>query len=154
MTPEQRTFILSLDRDGSLAPDDVLAAATPEDSPIHGLFEWDDGKAGHAFRLDQARIVIRRVRVHYIESEPKVREIRVSEYIHDPELPHGQQGYVRTGLLKTQAESALAALQAELNRVASMIERTRMVAAKLGLEAECEAGLRDILGSNMVRKAG
>lgn len=153
MTPEQRAFILSLDRDGNIAPDDMLAAGEPEDSPIHSLFVWDNDIAGHRYRLDQARELIRRVQVHYIEGEPKVRDIRVSEYVHDPDLPHGQQGYVRTGLLKTREESAATALQAELDRVASMITRTRSIAAKLGLSAECEEGLRELLGRR-VRKAG
>lgn len=151
MSPEQRQFILSLDRDGQLRPDDVLAAAEPDDSPIHDLFTWDDEIAGHRFRMDQARAVIKRVRVNYIQAEPKVREIRIAEYIHDPDLPQGQQGYIRTGLLRTREESALAALQAELDRVQSMVERTRLVAAQLGLEAECETGLRAML--TLKRKA-
>lgn len=154
MSPEQRQFILSLDRDGQIAPDDVLAAAEPADSPIHDWFTWDDSVAGHRYRLGEAREIIKRVRVNYIQSEPKVREIRVAEYIHDPDLPQGQQGYIRAGLLRTREESAMAALQAELDRVQSMVDRARMIAAQLGLEAECEAGLRAILAPRAKRKAG
>lgn len=47
------------DRDGGLEPAVVLDEARDEGSILHGLFEWDDAKAGHQFRLDQARGIIR-----------------------------------------------------------------------------------------------
>lgn len=42
-----------------LRPSEVVAAATDESSPLHGQFEWDDGIAGHEYRLGQARQLIR-----------------------------------------------------------------------------------------------
>lgn len=146
MNKVQREFVLSLDRDGEVAPADVLAAAIPEDSPIHGLFLWDDGVAGQRYRLDQARDLIRRVKVNYVPGTKTIRQIRVSEYVHDPLLPQGQQGYSRTTLLRTRQGGALAALAAEIARVSAMVERARMIAAHLGLSAECEVGLQGILG--------
>jgi len=41
----------------------LVARAQPQDSPIHGLFEWDDRKAGTQFRLFQAGCLIASVRV-------------------------------------------------------------------------------------------
>jgi len=49
--------------DGKLTPDLVVQDAEDADSPLHELFEWDDGVAGHKYRLDQARQVITSVRV-------------------------------------------------------------------------------------------
>ncbi len=46
---------------GLLSPAAVVADATPDDSPLHDRFEWDDSKAGHEYRLEQARHIIRAV---------------------------------------------------------------------------------------------
>ena len=52
---------------GELTADAVLADASNEKSPLHPVFEWNDTKAAHAHRLDQARAVIRAV---VVVSEP------------------------------------------------------------------------------------
>ena len=147
MNDAKRAFILSLDRDGELTPDEVLAAAEPEDSPIHDEFEWDDSRAGHSHRLAQARSLITRVRVRYLAAEPVVTEIRVAEYIHDPAIESRKQGYVRSALLRSpgERERALLAIKAELARVESMVTRGRNLAAHMGLAAEFEDGLKTIL---------
>jgi hypothetical protein len=44
---------------GILRPATVVKEAEPEDSPLHGCFCWDDTKAAHEFRLEQARKLIR-----------------------------------------------------------------------------------------------
>ena len=46
---------------GALTPGNVVESARPEDSPLHDSFEWDNEKAGDAYRLVQARALIRRV---------------------------------------------------------------------------------------------
>lgn len=45
--------------DGVLQPEVVVRAAARETSPLHKCFEWDDSKAAEAFRLEQARCIIR-----------------------------------------------------------------------------------------------
>lgn len=56
-------------RDGGLLrPAAVVEDARPEDSPLHGAFEWDDGKAAEQYRLEQAQHLIRSFKVE-IESE-------------------------------------------------------------------------------------
>jgi len=42
-----------------LRPSQVVAEAKAKASPLHGEFEWDDDKAGHKYRLMQARTLIR-----------------------------------------------------------------------------------------------
>ena len=44
---------------GLLRPRDVVAAAEPKNSLLHGCFDWDDSSAAHKFRLEQARHLIR-----------------------------------------------------------------------------------------------
>jgi len=56
-------------RHGRLTPQIVLDEATPEDAPLHSRFEWDDQKAGDAYRLDQARSLIRTVKLRVIADE-------------------------------------------------------------------------------------
>jgi hypothetical protein len=55
---------------GRLTPSTVVEAATPSTSPLHPRFEWDDQVAGHKYRLNQARQLIRQVRFVYREATP------------------------------------------------------------------------------------
>ena len=43
---------------GVLYPAAVVEAAADESNILHGEFEWDDARAGHAYRLWQARQLI------------------------------------------------------------------------------------------------
>lgn len=44
---------------GLVHPEAVVDSARPKSSPLHSRFEWDDGEAGHQYRLWQARQLIR-----------------------------------------------------------------------------------------------
>lgn len=46
---------------GQLHTESVVRAAAAKRSPIHGVFTWDDAKAGHQYRLWEARQFIRMV---------------------------------------------------------------------------------------------
>lgn len=48
---------------GELDAEDVVKAAKEDAHPLHPHFEWNDTVAAHAFRVDQARNLIRIVRV-------------------------------------------------------------------------------------------
>jgi hypothetical protein len=59
---------------GELTPAFVVEDARRPKSPLHSLFEWDDGEAAAEYRLHQARGVIRSVVVVYRQlaaEEPK-----------------------------------------------------------------------------------
>lgn len=53
-------------RDGQLLPTEVVDAARDNSNPLHQHFEWDDGIAAEKFRLEQARDIIRCIRVEKI----------------------------------------------------------------------------------------
>jgi len=53
------------ERSGILKPDHVVAEATDPGNPLHDKFEWDDAVAGHKYRLDQARKLIKAFVVLY-----------------------------------------------------------------------------------------
>jgi hypothetical protein len=48
---------------GKLTPKAVVDSAKARSHPLHKHFEWDDAAAAGAYRLDQARALIRLVRV-------------------------------------------------------------------------------------------
>ena len=59
--------------EGKLTPVDVVKAASSVRHPLHKHFEWDNAKAASAFRLEQARAVIRSIRVVDDKSKDEVR---------------------------------------------------------------------------------
>lgn len=48
---------------GAIKPELVVAEAKPKSSPLHEFFTWDDSEAAIQWRLDQARQVVRSVRI-------------------------------------------------------------------------------------------
>lgn len=51
------------DANGALTPQLVVDEARTEAHPLHRHFEWDDAKAGEAYRCGQAASLIRRVTI-------------------------------------------------------------------------------------------
>lgn len=45
--------------DGALTAVKVVEASRPDDAPLHDEFEWDNDKAAEAYRISQARYIIR-----------------------------------------------------------------------------------------------
>lgn len=54
---------------GDLRPEYVVEEARSSNSPLHRFFEWDNEKAAEAYRLDQARDLIRRVYVKHVDQQ-------------------------------------------------------------------------------------
>lgn len=52
---------------GPLTPAAVVEAATPADSPIHDLFQWDDAKAAVSYREQQARHLLAALQIRYVD---------------------------------------------------------------------------------------
>jgi hypothetical protein len=120
-----------LEHDGRLQPSDVLADARNPTSPLHSHFEWDDGLAAERYRLSQARSLIRSVKIHVT-----VRDMPLSVvgYVRDPELQDTRDpGYRNVMQLRTEEDSARAAIVEEMKRVANAARRARSLAAVLGL---------------------
>ena len=56
--------------EGLLRPADVVEAARDPESPLHSHFEWDDTEAAEKWREEQARQLIRNVRIEVGTSSP------------------------------------------------------------------------------------
>jgi len=94
----------------------VLKAATNKRNALHCKFEWDDSKASHQYRLEQARRLIRIVKVVPADSDEPER------LIHVPRIEGGetQEGVYKTASVIIQSKSEFqVALESALNRLRS-----------------------------------
>lgn len=55
--------------DRGVSAEEFVGAARPESSPLHGDLEWDDSVAGHQYRLQQAREILRSIMVVHVNGE-------------------------------------------------------------------------------------
>lgn len=56
---------------GLVKPQHVLEAARDQQSPLHGAFTWDDGKAAEMQRLSEARTLIRCLTIEIVRPKPE-----------------------------------------------------------------------------------
>lgn len=122
-------------RSGKLTPQAVVDEARNPEHPLHACFDWDDETAAEAWRLEQARTLIRSVRVEITTEE---RTISTVYYVRDPEKGAGEQGYVELPKLKRKPDLAREALVAEFARAASALQRARDLAAALEMVGEID----------------
>lgn len=117
-----------------LLPSDVVRVARAPDHPLHSRFEWDDTKAAHKWRLDQARELIASVRVEFEQSPGKV--VKVHAYHH---VREAGPGYYDTETI-VRHESLRAAL------VREMTEDIRQLSKRLRRFRDGDKALRVVRG--------
>lgn len=123
------------ERHGAITPDMVVEAARDPASPLHECFEWDDAAAAQAHRRDQARALLRSIRVNVTTETVR---LEVPYYYRDPSLPGDDQGYVAITKIRSDADIARDVLVDEFSRAAAALRRAREAAAAFGLTAEVE----------------
>ena len=101
---------------GALTPSRVVRVAAKIDSILHPLFEWDDVKAGHQFRLAQARTLIA---TRIVRGEHGAMPIRA--YIHVPS-PNGEGEYLAVQSIVNQPDKLALARAAAIRLLASAEE--------------------------------
>lgn len=123
----QELRVLYKSKKGMLTPEDVLQRARVRSSALHSYFEWDDTEAARKYRLEQARGVIRTVRVHIERVD--VPEIKVRAYVSLPSDRNTTTGYRHISLvMATPAQRnellavALAEFEALRKRYADLTE--------------------------------
>lgn len=78
----------------AIDPEEVVAFAAHPETALHSKFEWDDAKAGHQYRIWQARQMLR-VFVTVIDpGDGKERSVRMFAVLREKEA--GSSGYVPT----------------------------------------------------------
>ena len=70
MTYREALEQIAAKNNGVLRPVDVVNEARSEKSPLHNAFEWDDSVAAEAYRIEQAKELIR-VQVVVIGDNPQ-----------------------------------------------------------------------------------
>jgi hypothetical protein len=81
---------------GFITPEKVVEEATDEESPIHGYFKWDDAEAGNLFRINQARFLIRTVKLDIVRVGTGGKEISFETtraFVSPPSI-RGENSYV------------------------------------------------------------
>jgi hypothetical protein len=125
-----RDALAALAVDGRLTPDAVVEAAADPDSPLHCHFTWDDEEAAALYRVEQARMLIRSVRVDLKIGQAVVRTVA---YVRDPQVDRAEQGYIAVDVLKQDQDLAREAVANEFIRAGAALRRAKLVAASLEL---------------------
>ena len=115
---------------GRLTANDVVEASRPEHAPLHKAFEWDDAVAAEAYRLEQAKYVIRSVDV-VVEQATGNAPVRafVSVRRDEDRSYTSVQHALSDSDLRTQVlRAAWAELEAWRNRHAELIELAKVFA--------------------------
>ena len=145
MNKEQRSLlwqaIMATMVNGVYTPDGIVEAARDPANPLHPQFEWDDTVAGHRYRLNQARALIRvcQPKVEYItveQEQPTEVEVIV---LHDPRVNPQTQAYVSSVDLIADCNASLEAVLLELRAVNSAVTRLARVASALGVDCPTDA---------------
>lgn len=120
---------------GRLTPEMVVQAARDKESPLHPFFTWDVKKAAQERLIDQARHLIRSVKVEVTTTQFSVR---APAYLRDPQAGGASQGYASLARLRNDEDMARDAVVNEFSRASSALSRAKAVAAALGLSDEIE----------------
>ena len=137
-----REYLAALyEKHGRLTPAVIVKDARRPTSILHDQFEWDDGKAAQQWREEQARVLIRSIRVT-ITTDTSV--IDTVAYVRDPEAATAEQGYVSVEDLQGDRKAAKQAIIYECGRAIAMLDRARDLAFALGLGPVAEKALEGV----------
>jgi hypothetical protein len=128
-------------KDGRLTADATVQAARDPKNPLHKAFEWDNTRAAHKWRLEQARTLIAwaETKVRYQD-----REYTVPAYLRDPQVKPSEQGYRSIESIRDDPDDARAVLVEEFVRAGAHLRRARNVARALGLDGEVEEVIQTV----------
>lgn len=94
---------------GTLEPAQVVDSAAAPQSPLHHYFEWDDTEAARQHRLNQARYLIRSVKIHFVTDEQEIGRVRAWHARRNVGL--GGAGYVSESEVRQDPDMQMAALR-------------------------------------------
>lgn len=141
-TIREELFWLATQHGGTLRPVDLVAAAESPLSPLHPRFTWDDTIAGARWRLEEARRLIRTVKIDVqLTPDRKVQcQAFVSLQADRPEIGYRMVAQVRLAedlvaeLLST-LESEVIGQLARISQFAAIIPETVRASAQELLDA-------------------
>lgn len=131
---------------GELTPEDVLADAKHDNSPLHSFFEWSDTEAAHQYRLQQARGLIRAVVAVYTQPDKPAIRTRAYVHINEPSAPHYREASHAMSQAKTRKmvlDRAWNELQQWRKRYADLEEFAGLIKFIDMIETDVASSLRD-----------
>lgn len=117
--------------DGNRDPEDVIEFARDSSREVHKAFTWDDAKAGHQWRLQEARQLIRAVVTVVDRGDGEV--IRTPLAVHVP--PKGYSTMARLAVKPDEAAVALATAGQRVDAAGRALEELESALAP-GVNAE------------------
>jgi hypothetical protein len=120
---------------GNITPEMVVTDARDPRSPLHARFDWDDSTAAEAYRIIQARVLIKTIRyeTRIVHTPP----MRIPSYVRDPKLAGRVQGYI--AVPRTEKEAARDFLVDELDRAMGLLRRAQAYAEDTNQKAVSKA---------------
>lgn len=142
LTQAQVSRLEALETNGRrLTPAAVVADAKKKTSPLHPLFQWNQGKAAYAHWIQTAREIIGSVTVVHESSE---RTFKASGYVRDMDVKG--QGYRHTDALRRSPAASRESLIFTLDVAAGHLRRAYDLSIALGLQDEIDALVERIVG--------
>jgi hypothetical protein len=129
------------DRFGRVSAEKLVDAASDRRHPLHNDFTWDNTKAGHQYRLHEARAIIVSIRFAINDVSKAIS----TAYVRDPNAARNTQGYIAVSRLRSERDAAREALMNEETRLQSQLERMRELAAALDLVDELDAIIESVM---------
>lgn len=129
---------------GQLFTADVIDAARNKKNPLHPAFEWDDTVAAERFRTEQARKLIKSIRVVYEDrpDEPKFVHVRV-----------GNAGYYADATATVadvdEWERAKKGVEEQIARTRRQVDDFIRIARAAGREKDAREIVRDLVSPLM-----
>lgn len=104
---------------GEVTSENILESASDEKSPIHNVFEWDDSKAAHKYRLHQATTLICNLKVTTDEH----KDLSVRAYVDVSESKKGS--FINIGSAFKNPDTREMVIQRALSELEAFREKYR-----------------------------
>jgi hypothetical protein len=131
--------------DGELEPAVVVKESRSRKSPLHGCFEWNDARAAQLHREEQARLLIRSVRIAEDAAEPQRAYVNVKTADGSRYIPTSVA--MADALMRRQVlQDAMILLQGVRQRLSSLKRFERISTAIDNLEGEIEREIKKVDG--------
>lgn len=122
-------------------PEDVVDDAKKKNAPYHDYFEWDDSVAGHEYRLNQARVMLRSIEVEVVLESGDIQKTRA---FHCIVVNGDEKEYVSQSQVFSNAEWSAQIVEKAMNEARAWCQRYRQYSALAGVCNTLEEMLDDI----------
>ncbi len=136
-----RAALAELENRGRLTPESVVEAARDSNSPLHEHFDWNDETAAHSHRMEQARRLIRSIKVLIVHDELR---IVAPKYVRDVTLEPAEQGYRSLPAVARDPETQRPTLAYYFTQARTNMARAVNIAEALGFGDDCKGVMASI----------